>query len=229
MTAMHAVGATPTRTIPDDDIDPAIAATLAAPLPDLGPTSCGPAEGLILSAFLRPHQRGLRPYLVELDLNAAVDVFETLPEGARVLRWHRRTGNPHVLASYDGCLLVVRSWKRSSDVWVSGPDKDRVTCLAAELRAKVPSPPKDTRVRVTFWHKAKHSWHRSRDIDVPTWAEVAHLYPATVRNAMERLIAYRPTAVGNSGGRLLLWQGPPGMCRRRTARRRTTGSGAVSA
>jgi hypothetical protein len=36
MTAMHAVGATPTRTIPDDDIDPAIAATLAAPLPDLG-------------------------------------------------------------------------------------------------------------------------------------------------------------------------------------------------
>src|SRR5439155_9182111 len=59
------------------------------------------------------------------------------------------------------------------------------------------------------WHQSKHSVHRSRDIEVPTWPEVAHCYPASVRDAMARLTPYRPGADG-SGGRLLLWHGPPG-------------------
>ncbi len=200
MTAIRAV---------HDGIDHALEDVLRAPLPDAVTDGAAPCDALLFNLFLRPHIHGLHPYLIEVDLNAGVDVIGILPEGARVLRWHRRSGVPQVLASYDRCLVTVRSWKRAADVWVSGPDKDRVTSLVAELKKKVPEPPKERAVRVTFWHKAKRSWHRSRDIDVPTWSEVAHLYPASVRDVMTRLTAYRPDGSG-SGGRLLLWHGPPG-------------------
>jgi len=200
MTAIHAV---------DNRVDNALESVLRAPLPDALTDGCAPGDDLLFNLFLRPHLHGVHPFLVETNLNAAVDVIGILPEGARLLRWHRRTGTPQVLASYDECLVVVRSWKRSADVWVSGPDKDRVTRLAAELKKKVPEPPKERAVRVTFWQLAKHSWHRSRDIDVPTWHEVAHLYPASVRTAMAQLTSYRPSA-GRPAGRLLLWHGPPG-------------------
>lgn len=209
MTAIHAVGATaPIDNEHDREHDAAVMAALRDRLPDL-PTDSGPGDALILGPFLRPHLHGLHPYVVEMDLNTAVDVVGVLPDGARVLRWHRRSGSPQVLASYDGCLVVVRSWKRAADVWVSGADKDRVTALAADIKKKVPAPPRDRAVRVTFWHMVKHGWHRSRDIDVPTWAEVAPLYPASVRDAMTRLTSYRPRE-GVSAGRLLLWHGPPG-------------------
>jgi len=200
MTAIHAVG---------DGIDTAIDAVLQAPLPDAPTDGGAPCDALLFGPFLRPHVHGLHPYLTETDLDAAVDVIGILPPGARVLRWHQREGSPQVLASYDGCLIVVRSWQRAADLWVSGPDKDRVTALTDELKSRVPAPPQERAVRVTFWHEAKHIWHRSRDIDVPSWPDVAHCYPASVRDAMARLTSYQPDGAA-SGGRLLMWYGPPG-------------------
>ncbi len=205
MTAIHAVGAN----VPDLSTDAALAAVLDAPLPDIRTGDCIPGEGLVLAAFLRPHLHGLHPYLVERDLPAAVDVVGVLPEPATVLRLHRRNSTTEVLAAHEGCLLVVRSWRRNADVWVSGTDRDQVERVAADVHTKVPRPPKRQAARVTFWHQGDHSWTRSREIAVPKWSAVAALYPSTVRDTMSRLIEHRPDPAA-PGGRLILWHGPPG-------------------
>ncbi len=205
MTAIHAVGAD----APHPSTDAALAAALDAPLPDLRTGDCVPGDGLVLAAFLRPHLHGLHPYLVERDLPGAVDVVDVLPEPAHVLRLHRRNGTTEVMATHEGCLLVVRSWRRNADVWVSGTDRDEVERIAAAVHAKVRRPAKRQGVRVTFWHHGNHSWTRSRVIAVPKWTAVAGLYPAVVRDTMARLLEYRPDPA-RPGGRLILWHGPPG-------------------
>ena len=190
-------------------LDPALASVLGAPLPDIATEDCAPNIGLLLGAFLRPHLHGLHPFLVEADLAAAVDVIDVLPEGAQLLRLHRRNQCTEVLAAVEGCLVVVRSWKRSADIWVSGRDREQVDRLAAAVAANVPEPPQERSLRVTFWHFGRGKWSRSRDIDVPTWDEVRHLYPSAVRTALTDLVAYRPHGTA-SGGRLMVWHGPPG-------------------
>lgn len=190
-------------------LDAALAAVLSAPLPDIATEDCAPGIGLLLGAFLRPHLHGLHPFLVEADLPAAVDVTDVLPEGAQVLRLHRRNTCTEVLAVVDGCLVVVRSWKRSADLWVSGPDRQQVDRLTADVAGRVPARPMERSVRVTFWQFGRGRWARSRDIDVPTWDEVRHLYPSTVRDALANLVDYRPQSTA-TGGRLLVWHGPPG-------------------
>jgi hypothetical protein len=193
----------------EPELDPALASVLAAPLPDINTEDCVPNAGLVLGAFLRPHLHGLHPFLVERDLPAAVDVTAVLPDHARLLRFHRRTGCAEVLAAADGCLVVVRSWRRCADLWVSGRDRETVERIAAAVAGRVPQPPEDRSLRVTFWHFGRGRWARSRDIDVPSWDDVQHLYPSAVRDALNNLVAYRPQCTA-TGGRLLVWHGPPG-------------------
>lgn len=190
-------------------LDPALAAALSAPLPDLSSEDCSPSLGLVLAAFLRPHLHGLHPFLVETDLASAVDVMAVLPDSAQLLRLHRRNHSTEVLAAFRGCLIAVRSWKRSAELWVSGSDRDLVEQIVGGINHKVPDPPQEKAVRVTFWQAGRSRWARSRNIEIPTWEEVQGLYPARVRTAMSELVSYRPANSG-PGGRLLVWHGPPG-------------------
>lgn len=210
MTAIHAVGVDEPASDPADDPDAALAAVLRAPQRDRPPDGGDPGEGLVLDAFLRPHLYGLHPYLVEQVLPGAVRVLDVLPPDATVLRMHRRNQMIEVLASCKGSLLVVRSWKRMAECWASGADRDVVEDLVKEIKAKVPVVTRERSIRTTFWQMGRNcpsQW--SRIVAVPRWADIAHLYPATVRSALEQLMAYRATDA-SAGGRLVLWHGPPG-------------------
>jgi hypothetical protein len=205
MTAIHAVD-DPTGT---PKLDAAVSAALAFPLPDITTEDCVPANGLVFAAFLRPHLHGLHPYLVEQDLPAAVDVSAVLPDDATTLRVHRRNQCLETLAYWNGCLVVVRTWKRSADLWVSGTTRDQVEGLVAEIRAKVPPRTTEQQVHTCFWQASRSRSRRCREIDVPTWPDVAEMYPSAVRRAVDHLVSFRPDAA-MSQGRLLLWHGPPG-------------------
>lgn len=190
------------------DLDPALAAILEAPLPDIATGDCYPPFGLIRAIWLRPHLHGLHPYLVECPLKAAIDPIAILPSESTVLRYHRRNATREVLALVDNSLIAVEAFKRFARLWVSGVDREAVELIVTQIKDRLPEAPDDKAVRVTFWHAGRNGWSRTRDIEVPRWTDIATNYPAATREAMARLIGYRPAA--NAGGRLVLWHGPAG-------------------
>ena len=67
----------------------------------------------------------------------------------------------------------------------------------------------EQRIWITFWSLGPHgAREHARQIDVPTWHEVAENYPAARRRQLARLMGeeFEPAV----GGRLLLWHGAPG-------------------
>ena len=190
-----------------DELDPALAAVFATPLPDLETGDEFPSNSLLLNAFLRPHLHGLHPYLLEADLHGAVDVSAALPEGARILRHHRRPPRADVLATIDGCLVLLRTWRAAADIWVSGTDDAALDRIVATVRTAVQKPTDASTLRVTFWHRAHHVDSRTRDLELPSWADVRHLYPTSTRTAMDALVTHRSDP---ASGRLIVWHGPPG-------------------
>ncbi len=83
--------------------------------------------------------------------------------------------------------------------------------LLAVLRHQIP--PRSTdgeehRVTVSFWsHAVPEPSRVDRRLDVPDWAAIAGNYAAGTRERLETLMAATPPL---SGGRLVLWHGPPG-------------------
>ncbi len=63
--------------------------------------------------------------------------------------------------------------------------------------------------RVTFWRRNRHGNPDpvTKDLDAPSWAEIANNYPAPTEGVLAPLLAedWRPHS-----GRLLLWHGEPG-------------------
>jgi hypothetical protein len=65
------------------------------------------------------------------------------------------------------------------------------------------------RIGITFWSCGRNGGRRAgRQIDVPTWAEIADNYPAVVRPRLGGLMS--ETFEPGVGGRLILWHGEPG-------------------
>jgi ATPase family associated with various cellular activities (AAA) len=110
-----------------------------------------------------------------------------------------------------GECLVHLSLSRGR-VYVYAAARSLETLKAAKewLRERYPvlAPAEAQQASVTFW-----SWggrqpnQAARQIDVPTWSEVASNYPAAVRAALEPLLSptFRP-----QHGQLILWHGEPG-------------------
>jgi hypothetical protein len=69
------------------------------------------------------------------------------------------------------------------------------------------SPPNPTRISMAFWMRGDRGGQvRHRAIDASTFASIADNYPASVRRALERLVAVREP----DRGRLIIWRGEPG-------------------
>jgi hypothetical protein len=66
----------------------------------------------------------------------------------------------------------------------------------------------EQRVPVSFWASGKRVHRSTRTLGVPTWREIRHNYPRSVRGALEQVLTdgFRP----QTSGQLLLWHGPAG-------------------
>ncbi|MEN3329050.1 MAG: hypothetical protein V7638_3857 [Acidobacteriota bacterium] len=61
---------------------------------------------------------------------------------------------------------------------------------------------------VTYWHYTEHGVRTlDRQLQVPTWEQIAANYPAATRDQLVRLHGMRPT---EDSGKLMLWRGEPG-------------------
>jgi hypothetical protein len=94
---------------------------------------------------------------------------------------------------------------------VAAQELDAFAAAKDTLRGWYPlaRPAEAQQIGITFWSCGRGGGRRTgRQIDVPTWAEIADNYPAAVRPRLGGLMG--ETFEPGVGGRLILWHGEPG-------------------
>jgi len=153
--------------------------------------------------FLREHELRRHRHVVRRQFKRAV-LASVLPERAVVLQTIRDGECFDVIAQVDDVTVLLRAWSSAGDIWASAATADRATAVVDETHERAPAELEDGRVAVRFTDAA--TGNRYRKLDVRSWPDIRHLYPADVRGALDRLMAQRP----RDTGRLLLWHGAPG-------------------
>jgi hypothetical protein len=107
-----------------------------------------------------------------------------------------------------GELALVDAGHGQVRVEVAGDSRERTKIAAATLReAFAVEPPVADRISLAFWMRGEYGGNvRHREIDAPSFEEIAGNYATRVREALERLTAARSP----DRGRLILWRGEPG-------------------
>jgi hypothetical protein len=113
-----------------------------------------------------------------------------------------------VLRLTSGALALIDAGYGHVSVEVAASTRAVADRAVSQLReALAVEAPDATRVSVAFWMCGQRGGQvRHREIDTPTFDDIADNYPATVRVALERLVAMREP----ERGRLILWRGEPG-------------------
>lgn len=94
---------------------------------------------------------------------------------------------------------------------LASPTPADVDALMAIVRHQIPARARsgdEQRVRMDFWSNATPEPVRiTRLLEVPRWSQIAGNYGRETRHALAGLLDAKPPL---AGGRLLLWNGPPG-------------------
>jgi chloramphenicol 3-O-phosphotransferase len=107
-----------------------------------------------------------------------------------------------------GEIALVDTGYGQVTVEAAAATADAARAAAVSLRRALESaPPPVERVSMAFWMRAECGGEiRHREIEAPSFAEIAANYPAAVGEALARLVATRAP----EAGRLILWRGVPG-------------------
>jgi len=163
----------------------------------------------IVSLALARFVTGEEPFVDELRAGDVVRATDLVPVGT-VVRRVTEVDSDRVLARGAGWSALVQRYRNgAADVSVSAVGEEELAKAVADIRARCPVPePRPGSVPVEFWYADDNRRrHVERRIDAPRWDDVAGHYPAAVRAKVAHLAAL---SAPDSGGRLLLWHGPPG-------------------
>ncbi len=127
------------------------------------------------------------------------------------LRWRVDDAEDAVVSVVDAgadVLVLLVGTEGMCEVVAAASDHDVAAGVARRLAdALQDPPPPDARLSVRFWSMGANGpdWVQ-RHLPAAGWDEVAHNYPAQVRERLAALMGMREP----SGGTLVLWHGPPG-------------------
>ena len=152
---------------------------------------------------------GDEPYVEELEAQGVARAADLVPLDS-VVRQITGTHVDRLLAQGEGWTAVVQRYRNGqAEVSVSAVGTETLAKAVADVRARCPViEPQPESIHVEFWY-ADHNCQRSvrRRLDAPLWEDIAHQYAAGARAKVDALAAREPP---DSGGRRLLWHGPPG-------------------
>jgi hypothetical protein len=113
-----------------------------------------------------------------------------------------------VLVLGRGEITVINAGHGHLALEVAAASRSAAVAAAAHLRELLASePPVKDRVSIAFWLRGECGGDvRHRDIQAPSFDDIAVNYASGVRLALERLLATRDP----ERGRLILWRGAPG-------------------
>ncbi len=104
--------------------------------------------------------------------------------------------------------LVEQRQSRRGSITVRAADLAAAKAGAALFAERVPDEEPDPgEVAIDFWQVGEDVYRRSRELEAPTWSEIAGNYPDEVAGRVESLV---DADLDEAVGRLVLWHGPPG-------------------
>jgi hypothetical protein len=168
-------------------------------------------DSLVLARFVD----GEQPWARVCRLGSVRKEATLLPPGATKVRSAIGDGT-------DAVLAVGEGWTVRSVRWTSGGGQVVVTATSDELAveilnaavkgAKEDPEPESDQVEIGFWHSSGQGPRRqTRLISAEDWSAVRANYSAPVTQAVDRLVALRPSGEPSTlPGRILLLHGPPG-------------------
>jgi hypothetical protein len=112
-----------------------------------------------------------------------------------------------------GTALLLDMTRTSAQVYVWAPDLRRAKELCKKTLAALPRAKRERKpsmIPFTFWHhepKESEACHDLRDVDCPSFADVAANYTRTIREQVERTLR---ADTPEKDGKIILWFGPPG-------------------
>ena len=163
---------------------------------------------IIRLAFKERQIDGTEPFVAECGFPGSADPRDLLPLDARIVRSATNGATRAVLARAPEGTVILLIHRDGSVIGVSAPTADGAERLLERLQERIPThaPPDTVPVR-TWYSTGDGTVHHSRDLAAPEWTEVADNYPAAVRTPLEHL---QTMTAPTSGGKLILWHGPPG-------------------
>jgi len=162
--------------------------------------------------LLRALAEGRMPVHRAARLTGVVDDAPALlPVGSTLLLDSGTGCQRIVVAELPGLVVQLSCWPVSTYVEVVGADAGLVDAMLAGLVAAIGDGPPRPRgsVRMSLWSwQRNHAEVSEREVEAPTWADVAGNYAGTTAAGLAPLM----TATGMDGrsGRLVLWHGVPG-------------------
>jgi hypothetical protein len=107
-----------------------------------------------------------------------------------------------------GELALIDAGHGQLELEVAAPDRPAAAAAVTRLRNLLASePPVNDRVSIAFWTRGDCGGDvRHREVQAPSFGDIARNYASGVRPALERLLATRDP----DRGRLILWRGAPG-------------------
>jgi hypothetical protein len=162
-------------------------------------------SSLALARFLS----GEEPFAATFRLTGVARAADLVPIDS--VRWEVTEIDSHrILARGAGWSACVQRWRHgTAEVAVTATGTEELAKAVTDIRSRGPVlEPQPESVEIEFWYGTRDCVkHVKRRIDVPTWEAIASNYPAAVREQVGSLVAMSPPG---TGGRLLLWHGPPG-------------------
>jgi len=177
------------------------------------------ANGDVLTAisFERAFERALR-FCMSDTWNAEVESLDELMgflEGDIVHDAHRKDYEGFVIDLPHAVLFVELARRTESttqvSVEVAAASRKAARLELARIKELLPAAeaPRSELIQVGFWYwGARGAAKVRRNLEAPSWSQSRPNYPAVTRRALEPLMA--DFAAVLSGGRLILWHGPPG-------------------
>lgn len=160
---------------------------------------------LALARFLD----GQEPFAETLKLAGVARASDLVPIDS--VRWQvAEPESDRILARGTSWSASVVRWRNgSAEVAVTAAGPEELAKAVGDIRSRSPLvEPQPDSVEIEFWYgESRCVKHVKRRVDVPRWADIAANYPDMVRRQVGSLV---DMGAPTSGGRLVLWHGPPG-------------------
>jgi hypothetical protein len=137
-----------------------------------------------------------------------LDPLAVIPGGISIDHHVVGDARTTVLASDELGTIIIDAGVGDTHLSVCATTRDAAEQLFSKIVARCPTPPSDDDVPIAVWYLGPAGPVATRKrLSAARWDDIAVNYPHAVRRLLAELAS---TCDGGSGGKLIIWHGPPG-------------------
>ncbi len=164
-------------------------------------------HSVLWGRFLAPFLAGDEPYVRHLALREGAEIDESLVPHETVVGQVESDDQTAILAHIETCAVLILCRPGSSDLFARAATRAVIERIVERFGPAVEPVTDDNLIPVDFWQTNDGAYTITRQLEAPTWEEIAGHYPAEVATRIGSLAAMEPST---DRGRIILWHGSPG-------------------